>query len=131
MHGNQVLISSTFYAHVFCMKVLCAASLVTFWLWQRDFGKKKLSYKKLVRKMLMKLTTGTAIRFYVKKTTNFCMRLRRLGPQLKPPQQIENQMNILGYFSISFSDLRLIKKIYEFHSDGFFRFKFLKVHMYT
>jgi hypothetical protein len=32
--------------------------LVTFWLWQKDFGKKALSHKKRAHKMLMKLTTG-------------------------------------------------------------------------
>ncbi len=31
-------------------------SLVTVWLWQKDFGKKALLYKKCARKLLMKLT---------------------------------------------------------------------------
>ncbi len=33
-------------------------SLVTIWVWRKDFGKKPLSYKNLARKMLMKLTAG-------------------------------------------------------------------------
>ncbi len=49
----QLSISSTFYARVFRTKVFSAAFfLVTFW------QKKALSYKKLMCKMLMKLTPG-------------------------------------------------------------------------
>jgi len=38
-------------------------SLVTFWLWQKEFGKKKLLCKK--RKMLMKLTIALSKKFAV------------------------------------------------------------------
>jgi len=37
---------------------LCSFSLVVFWLLQKNFGKKALSYEKRAHKMLMKLTTA-------------------------------------------------------------------------
>jgi len=40
----------------FVQKIIAQLFLVTFWLWQKDFGKKRLSYEKCARKMLMKLT---------------------------------------------------------------------------
>jgi len=47
------------YAHIFCMKVLWAAFLwLRFGFGKRISAKKELSYKKHMRKMLMKLTTG-------------------------------------------------------------------------
>jgi len=42
---RQVTTSSTFYARIFWTKRLCSFSLVTFWHWQKDFGKKALLYK--------------------------------------------------------------------------------------
>jgi len=39
-------------------KIIAQLFLVTFWLWQKDFGKKALSYKKRACKILMKLTPG-------------------------------------------------------------------------
>ncbi len=51
--SEKVSISSTFYVRIFHTKVaLLSFSLVTFW------RKKALLYKKLVRKMLKKLTAG-------------------------------------------------------------------------
>jgi len=52
----QGSISSTFYAHIFHTKLLCAAF---FYLHiTREKLPKRLSYEKGVRKMLMKLTPG-------------------------------------------------------------------------
>jgi len=51
----QVSISSTFYACIFCMKVLCAAFLYLRFGF-RIFGT-KIVYQKCERKMFMKLTT--------------------------------------------------------------------------
>jgi len=49
-------ISSTFYMHIFCIKVLCTAF---FYLHlTREKWTKSLSYEKGVRKTLMKLTPG-------------------------------------------------------------------------
>ena len=46
-------ISSTFYAHVFCMKVMFwQLFLVTFWLWRQNFLQKNLW------KLFIKLTPG-------------------------------------------------------------------------
>jgi len=53
---NLVLISSTFYAHIFCTEVLKAAF---FYLHvTREKLPKKLLYEKFARKTLMKLTLG-------------------------------------------------------------------------
>ncbi len=57
LQWNKESISSTFYVHVFLYEsALLSFSLVTFWLWQKDFGKKALSFKNCMRKMLIKLT---------------------------------------------------------------------------
>ncbi len=52
--------SRAFIADILSPKKSCSFSLVTFWLWRKDFGKKALSYKKCAHKMLMKVTHGDA-----------------------------------------------------------------------
>jgi len=52
------------HAHFSYKSELSSFSLVTFWQWQKDFGKKALSYEKRVRKMLMKLTPSHAFQYY-------------------------------------------------------------------
>jgi len=49
---NNILLTHFLYE-----SALRSFSLIVFWLWQKDFGKKALAYEKCECKMLMKLTT--------------------------------------------------------------------------
>jgi len=46
-------------------KALRSFSLVMFWLWQKDFDKKALTYEKCLHKMLMKLTIGWVRHYFI------------------------------------------------------------------
>jgi len=62
----QVILAGVYFINILSERFLnksasLSFSLVKFWLWQKDFGKKTLSYEKHACKILMKLTTKVHI----------------------------------------------------------------------